>query len=160
MRPYLAQSFSPVITAIADNRPLFRAAVHWLAAEAVCTHADARGHSTHAAGALTRVDRERARETERGEREAERVEQRERESVCVCVRARARVAKRQSVRERERERAEWHRETDWRLCVVSEMAAASGRLALKARSAVSAGDIERYMQRATLLYSRRLGVCC
>ena len=81
MRHSLAQSFSPVITAVADNRPLFRAAVHWLAAEAVCTHADARGHSTHAAGALTRVDRERARETERGEREAERVEQRERESV-------------------------------------------------------------------------------
>ena len=57
----------------------------------------------------------------------------------MCVRAR--VAKRQSVRERERERAERHTETDWRLCAVSEMAAASGRLALKARSAVSAGDI-------------------
>ena len=44
------QSFSPVITAaVADNRPLFRAAVHWLAAEAVCTHADAGGHSTQPA---------------------------------------------------------------------------------------------------------------
>ena len=120
------------------------------------------------------MDRERARETERGEREAERVEQRERERECVCVCARAWQRGRAS--ERERERAEWHRETDWRLCVVSEMAAASGRLALKARSAVSAGDImsgvggdlserrttqlEREMQRATLLYSRRLGVCC
>ena len=49
MRHSLAQSFSPVITAVADNRPLFRAAVHWLAAEAVCTHADAGGHSTQPA---------------------------------------------------------------------------------------------------------------